>query len=167
MINWNNIYKDKIEFTPISEQFLDLAELKGRTALDIGCGEGHLIRQLQARGFATTGIDLSSYAKPDIVGDFLDKNLGQFDVIFANKVIAFNDPKEFIKHVTKHMHKDTVFVLITPVTRPESKYSKHTKSISVDQDTIQNILSDNFSWKLYQSFNKSFGTDYYVCSLNF
>ncbi len=69
MLDWNQCYKEGREFTPVSEIVLDSIfdtlkhkSIKVKTALDIGCGEGELMRQLKARGYTATGIDLAEAA---------------------------------------------------------------------------------------------------------
>jgi SAM-dependent methyltransferase len=42
------------------DQFLDLVPQPGRLTLDLGCGEGRLTRDLQARGHRLIGIDASA-----------------------------------------------------------------------------------------------------------
>ena len=46
------------------DQFLDLVPAPGRLTLDLGCGEGRLSRDLQARGHRVVGIDIS----PTLIG---------------------------------------------------------------------------------------------------
>lgn len=84
-----------------------------RTALDVGCGEGYLARQLAARGLEVTGVDADPAAitraraqghtvdlldseddppaqSPSItyrVGDVLTEELGEFDVVTVSATL--------------------------------------------------------------------------------
>ncbi|WP_062519396.1 class I SAM-dependent methyltransferase [Demequina silvatica] len=88
-----------------------------RTALDVGCGEGYLARQLAARGLEVTGIDTDPAAiarartqghtvelltsteeepaeSPSItykVGDAMASDLGTYDVVTASAVLHHLD----------------------------------------------------------------------------
>lgn len=143
--HWNQLYKQGREYTPVSEIVLDKLELTGESALDIGCGAGRLTRQLQKRGFAVYGIDLSEEAINQArkanekgayaVGDFMQTDFNRkFDVIFINKVLAFiADKSAFIDRAKSLLTKDGTLVLITPVLYPDyqDKYDDRLKSISV------------------------------------
>lgn len=158
-LDWNQLYKEGRKFSPVSEILLDELKLVGEKVLDVGCGEGELMRQLKKRGFSTRGIDLSDYS-PDITGDFLESNIGKFDIIFANKVIAFNNTDKFLDQVKQHLNPDGMFVCITPILIPDlySRYDEHTKSISVDVDELVTALKARFKVKeIHRNYYDSYG----------
>jgi 2-polyprenyl-3-methyl-5-hydroxy-6-metoxy-1,4-benzoquinol methylase len=156
--HWNQIYSNGRKFSEVSEIVLDqVLPTKVGTVLDIGCGIGELMRQLKARGFKPTGIDLSDVATkeaklfdPEMIystGDFIKTEFGKFDVIVANKVVAFNNLDVFIKKVTSILSDSGIFILITPVTYKKygDEYSDRLKSISVDFDELNTILGKYFT----------------------
>ncbi len=140
-IDWNKYYKEGSKYAPVSEIVLDKLELRGGLALDIGCGEGELMRQLRERGYTTTGIDLAEVAKPDIVGDFMEYDFGKqrFDLITVNLVIAFIDDKEaFINKAKSLLKPGGRLIIITPILYQKymEKYSTHYLAISVKWQEI-------------------------------
>lgn len=140
-IDWNKYYIEGSKYAPVSEIVLDKLELRGGLALDVGCGEGELMRQLRDRGYKTTGIDLAEAAKPDIIGDFMSYDFGKqkYDLITANLVIAFmEDKKAFFDKMKSLLTKEGRIIIITPVlyNQYKDKYSDKYTSISVEWDEI-------------------------------
>lgn len=149
-MNWDKVYESGREFTPVSEIVLDnvFNVTRNKTIkdiLDVGCGRGQLIKQLECRGFEVDGIDLSKHSS-HMVGDFMKKDLPKYDMIVANKVIAFNKPEEFINKVQKTLNKNGVFVCITPVlyAKYQDKYNQKLQSISIDSVRLDEILWSKF-----------------------
>lgn len=138
--DWNKAYKQGRKFSPVSELLLDKLNLKGTTVLDIGCGTGELLKQLERRGFFVCGIDLAEECNPDIVGDVMKAKLDTYDIIFANKVIAFNKLKPFLKRCKALLEDGGCLVIITPVTSKKHAYDAHMKSISVDTQELEEAL---------------------------
>lgn len=67
-----------------------------KTAVDFGCGRGHIVRALQERGIKTVGVDFaSSLAEGDwkgdsafVHGDVRDADLGmEFDLVVCHDVL--------------------------------------------------------------------------------
>lgn len=142
--DWNQCYKEGRTFSPVSEIVLDKLNLSGKRALDIGCGQGQLMKQLQERGFETTGIDLSDYSA-GLVGDFMTHDFGdqRFDLITANLVIAFiEDKKAFYEKVKSLLNPGGKIVIITPVLFDEykDKYTEREKKIGVSYHELVSIM---------------------------
>lgn len=142
--DWNKCYEEDRVFSPVSELILDNFALQGKV-LDVGCGRGQLMEQLKQRGLSVRGIDLSKYSA-DMVGDFLKTDVGKYDVIIANKVIAFNEIEPFLDKVKKHLTPKGRFILITPIryTQYADKYSNHYNSISVSYEELMQTLYGKF-----------------------
>lgn len=156
--HWNEVYKKDITFSPVSEILLDWLNLKGTKALDIGCGRGQLMEQLKARGFEVRGIDLSDYSA-DIVGDFMTyKFEDKFDVIFINKVIAFNDPQAFLERARELLTDEGKIVIITPVILPEyaQKVSERVKSISLNWDDFRALGGMTVNTNFFEDYGAEF-----------
>lgn len=145
--NWNQVYKEGSKYAPVSEIVLDKLELRGGLALDIGCGEGELMCQLQSRGYKTTGIDLAEAAKPDIIGDFMEYDFGdvRYDLITVNLVLAFiQDKEKFVKKIKSLLKPGGRVIIITPVLYKKylDKYSAKDISISVEFDDLEKLFHD-------------------------
>lgn len=142
---WNDVYMRDTVFSPISEILLDKLideyQLHG-SALDVGCGRGQLMAQLGKRGFAVTGIDLTDYSA-DIVGDFIKHDFDQrFDVVFANKVLAFNKPyRNFLDKASAVLKPAGKMVIFTPVVLNDYKklVSDRFKSIAIGEDDLAGL----------------------------
>ncbi len=160
--NWNEVYKNGRSFNPASEIVLDKLKLSKGSALDIGCGQGQLMKQLEARGFKTQGIDLSDYSA-GIVGNFMTYKFNmKFDLITINLVLAFiQDKPKFIEKVHSLSKKNGRIIIITPVLYDEyrDKYSEREQSISVDNKELRSLLKDDFT-----NVNTCYGADY-LCTL--
>lgn len=142
--NWNECYKAGRMFAAVSEIVLDNLSLSGKRALDIGCGEGRLMKQLEARGFEVDGIDLSD-ASAGIVGDFMTYDFGdnKYDLITANLVIAFMpDKKAFVKKAISLLTKNGRLIIITPVMYDEYTYTDRESSIAVNFTELQGLSKD-------------------------
>jgi 2-polyprenyl-3-methyl-5-hydroxy-6-metoxy-1,4-benzoquinol methylase len=104
-------------------------ELKGKSVLDIGCGEGHFLisiaRNLPHKNLV--GIDASIPHLPQDnnnlgiefrLGDIIDFGLQeQFDVVFSNHVIEHIVPADIQTHllsVRKAMKSDGLFIINAP-----------------------------------------------------
>lgn len=157
---WDRAYRNGRKFSPIKDSTLDLLKLRGDSILDIGCGQGYLMQQLRSRGFDPQGIDLSSYSA-DMVGNFLEVDLPNYDIIFANLVLAFNPMETFLREVKKHLNKNGQFILITPIRYKGKVYDQHWINISVDYDELTQSL-EIFNYKLVYK-NKGIYT--YKCTL--
>jgi SAM-dependent methyltransferase len=77
--------------------FFDLLPAPGRHALDLGCGEGRVARDLKARGYTVTGIDAAETMirlarEADPGGEYLvsDAAALPFDDATFDLVVAFN-----------------------------------------------------------------------------
>ncbi len=97
----------------------------GCTFLDIGCGTGVMLRQLQRLGFATTGLDVNAralvYAKSQTNSLLVRSSIFQFspkemfDAVGAFDVMEhIHDDSEFIKKCYTLVHKGGYMFLTVP-----------------------------------------------------
>lgn len=153
---WDDIYTDhnkNSDFMQFSEHQIDTIlsqSCNTRNALDIGCGEGDLMYQLEQRGIEGTGIDISKLAisrAQDKVpqGSFICANFEDyqfpndisFDLIFAKFVIAFIENKEsFLDKINQLLKEDGTFVIMTPV----AKELPENNEIFISQITVDNLF---------------------------
>jgi len=104
----------------------------GDRVLDIGCGDGALVRTLQEFGAKPTGIDLDpegaqfverTYGIPVVVAPFETSQLaeGQFDAIVATHVIEHMfEPVEVMQQIRRLLKPNGLVVLETPnILRPK------------------------------------------------
>jgi len=148
------------------EPFLHLTETQvaeilagspsAHSALDIGCGEGQLLEQLEQSGLTVTGIDVSpvalSAAKERvegtlIEGDFESFNFNTnstFDLIFLKFVIAFIDDKErLFQKIHSLLNEGGELVLLTPVISGV-KELKSIEEIFVEKHILDECLPKYF-----------------------
>lgn len=130
---WNEFYisQNREAFLHFTEDQVDsvLKQFPNtQSVLDIGCGEGQLLVQLEARGISTVGIDVSEVGITEarkhvkgelIVGDFETFEFPadtSFDLVFVKFVIAFiAEPDLFFQKVTQLLRTHGGLVLLTPV----------------------------------------------------
>jgi 2-polyprenyl-3-methyl-5-hydroxy-6-metoxy-1,4-benzoquinol methylase len=109
----------------------------GDRVLDIGCGDGALLRTLQEFGAAATGIDLDpegarfveeTYGIPVVVAPFETSDLGegQFDAIVATHVIEHVfEPVEAMRKIRRLLKPEGLVVLETPnILRPKVGFGR-------------------------------------------
>jgi len=90
--------------------------LRHDTVVDLGCGNGELLRQIKARfGTATLGIDSNQSKTPDIVMDLYDFDPAQFAnsqlVVLVAEQRRQENPEKFEKLI-KRLEKDNIHIVI-------------------------------------------------------
>lgn len=153
---WDEIYAEGDDFMRLSDA--DVQQLAGfvpsgtpRTALDVGCGAGRLVRQLRAVGFAAVGVDPSEQAiararRDDADGEYVVGDItaigGVYGVITCQLVYAFVEGKEqFLRDVAERLDPSGFFVMIAPThDRPISKK----KIVQVDRTMLLHQLRGQF-----------------------
>jgi SAM-dependent methyltransferase len=125
-----NIEKPKLR-RGYHKQFLKIYKnfSKGTKVLDLGCGRGEFLAELQKRGYEVWGVDFDRNAIEVAKNHFGLKNvfalsfdeffqlpnLPKFDIITFFEVIEHLDnPLEFIQSVNKLIKEDGLIVLSTP-----------------------------------------------------
>src|SRR3989344_1527923 len=130
---WDLFYSQKIreEFHNLSKTQLDeilIAFPHAKSALDIGCGEGQLINELEHRGLAVTGVDPSvvalKVARKQTTGNLIQGTFEDaqfepgtlFDIIFVKFVISFiEDYAVFFKKIDTLLNSNGGLIILTPV----------------------------------------------------
>lgn len=170
---WSDYYDTARDFIPATgheiSSFLAFAPKGPRDkqlALDIGCGTGHLTRELYHRGYQKiVGIDVSSsaiklaksftifsdkltYIHLDIEKQGFKKlRTDTYDLITCRLVFAFIDNKEnFLSDITKLLTHDGAFIIITPLLE---NVPEHKKKIAIDPVLTNKLLRDFFHVQFY------------------
>lgn len=159
---WNSFYasQKRRPFLHFNEEQIDniLKQFPGtQSILDIGCGEGQLMVQLEARGISTVGIDVSEvgiraarkHSKGEfIVGDFETFEFSantSFDLIFVKFVIAFIErPDLFFQKMVRLLNAQGGLVLLSPV-MPNPDHSSSSEEVFVDLTTLNECLVRYFT----------------------
>jgi 2-polyprenyl-3-methyl-5-hydroxy-6-metoxy-1,4-benzoquinol methylase len=126
------IPEDKVRTTMPSFMMLDKVKetmrfKKKGTLLDIGCGKGGFLQQMQQRGFKVNGLDVSPIAcrlasekvgKENIFeGDLLSANFPQrhYDIITLWHVLEHvNDPVKTLKKIHTLLKNDGLLIICCP-----------------------------------------------------
>ena len=161
-MNWNTPYLNHRDYIQLSTHALSdllvFAKIpaEAKTALDIGCGTGALVRDLYHRGFNVLGIDSakeairiakeSSVIQRGIDFKMLDieqeKPEGTFSALFCKYVYVFMvDRKAFLAKVISMMDNASTFVILSPNPGllPENK-----QDIALPLSTLLDELSEFF-----------------------
>lgn len=159
---WNAFYtsQKRESFLHFSEEQIDDILRKfpdTQSVLDIGCGEGQLMVQLESRGMSTVGIDVSevgiktareSSKGQFIVGDFETFEFPTdtaFDLIFVKFVIAFIEkPDLFFQKVAQLLSSHGGLILLTPV-MPNPDRLSPVEEVFTDLSILDECFSRYFS----------------------
>lgn len=95
--------------------------LKGKTALDIGCGLGEVMDILKENGFEVDGVELNDYARKQVkkrglkVYENLKYVRGKYDLIILFEVLEhIENTTKFLKTIRKHLKPNGIFVISVP-----------------------------------------------------
>ena len=155
-VSWDNAYLNGASFKQLSDA--DVAQLAGylpsdtpRSALDIGCGAGELVRQLRNLGFTATGVDPSTAAidmarRADSESKYLVGELGvisgTYGIITCKLVYAFIEDKErFLEEVRRCLDPKGFFIVLAPT---HDRPINHKKGIHVDREAMYTQLRRHF-----------------------
>ncbi|MEX0931950.1 MAG: class I SAM-dependent methyltransferase [Candidatus Paceibacterota bacterium] len=176
---WDDIYqgssnksKDFFQFSQDELSWVLDHFPQANTVLDIGCGRGELLAQLEERGLATEGIDLSSVAMNEAkincgaalhTGCFEKYSFAPgavFDLIFIKFVLAYIVKKDdFFKKVVQLLREGGGCVIITPVIEFSNNPSDSVPEIFVERKVLDMLLSTYFTVqvekKMYEEKEKS------------
>ncbi len=180
---WDTFYssKERDSFLHLTDEQVDVILAKfpnAKSALDIGCGEGQLLIQLEQRSIASTGIDVSDVALNEarkyVVGKLIEGDFEQFvfphdssfDLIFVKFVIAFiQNPETFFEKVDKFLKAGGGFILLTPVAQKLDSQSEK-EEVFVEQSTLDKFMPQYFQKieeiVLYSENNKKLAL--YTCT---
>ena len=69
-----------------------------KTALEVGCAQGHFMQAAEEIGFKVTGVELDErFKKKNIIIKSVYDMKGKYDVVFSNHVIEGMDHEKFVK----------------------------------------------------------------------
>jgi 2-polyprenyl-3-methyl-5-hydroxy-6-metoxy-1,4-benzoquinol methylase len=104
---------------------LNVTDLRGRTLLDIGAGEGFTLRYFHDLGVKVAGADFSKAGierhNPDLLSHFVQCDVntlplaGPFDFVVLNGVLEHvRDPRATITSIKSHCHPATLLFVLVP-----------------------------------------------------
>ncbi len=158
---WDEFYsrKNREPFLHFSSEQIKniLKDFPGsKKILDIGCGEGQLMLELEKMGFVVEGIDPSSIALEAAqklvtgtlrLGTFEELSFAQgvkFDIIFVKFVLAFiNDPSSFFEKIDRLLNDAGGLIIVTPIT--SRKNDNGDEEIFVQQQTVDEFIPKYFN----------------------
>lgn len=126
---WNRVYKRKPDINKF-RQFSDeeLSKIlthfpNAKTAFDLGCGQGLLLKQLQEKGIDAYGVEYSEEAKKQSLlpecTHIADLNSfvppRKVDIFFLKFVIAFIENKDFLRNLKPFLNDDGGIVILSPI----------------------------------------------------
>jgi len=162
--HWSKHYVGGLDFRMIPSRSLTkiLDHVDGnlpKNCLDIGCGTRQLTRELNHRGYACAGTDVShaaielarantirntelTYLRHDIEKDSVENISGHpYSLITCKLVYAFiKDKPAFLSKIKQLLAPHGAFVVITPVHATVDDATP----ISVNYTETSRLLSDNF-----------------------
>ena len=107
---------------------LRLKKYQYESVLDVGCGEGHLVEMLKARGIRAKGVDYSFYAGKRIPDDFVMTDAkylpfkdNRFDVVISSDFFEHIYEKD-IDEVYKEMQRVSSKYVLAMIS-----FKKHTR----------------------------------------
>lgn len=159
---WDTFYSSKKRepFLHLTEEQVNAILIRfsnAKSALDIGCGEGQLLIQLEQRNISAVGIDVSDVALKEarkhvkgtlIEGDFEEFVFSEeekFDLVFVKFVIAFiEDIPTFFKKIQSVLKTSGGFILLAPVINGHLE-KKSGEEIFVEQSVLDVSMPKYFS----------------------
>lgn len=121
--------KDFIKFISLTKIFMVkkyLKNLKNKSILDIGAGQGSFLYYIKNQFKSSLGVDFSvnnlkkkSISKIKFISvnpeKFIEKSLKKFDVITLNNVLEHvTDPTSFMKKIHKNIKKNSYIIVTVP-----------------------------------------------------
>jgi len=177
---WSEQYKKGRDYTLATRQAIDkilsyVDSAAPKTCLDIGCGTGHLTRELYNRGYTCTGVDTSTkaieLAKVAAIAPAKDLTYihlssanesfvalpgAPFGLITCKLVYAFvEDKPAFLSRVKDVLAPHGIFVVITPL--PEDVAPEQRAITASPQD--MHLLTNTFT---QVAMYKDFGFTYFI-----
>lgn len=179
---WSDYYRKDRDFLSVTTQELQkiltyLSKTAPKTALDLGCGTGQLVRKLHKSGFKVTGVDISqaalkiarsatftsanriSYKRGNIEKiSFAELPFAPYGLIICQSVYAFIRNKErLLKEVKQTLVPDGTLVIISQLT---DYVPQHKKISAIDPDNTITDLQKNFDVRYYEQAK----IGYFICS---
>ena len=92
-----------------------------KTVLDVGAGSGVAGKNFMNHGHEVTSSDIGNFGAPNLVlGDFLEADLGTYDLVWASHVLEHQlDVHKFLKKCHSHMHEDSLLCVTVPPLKHE------------------------------------------------
>lgn len=162
-------YYSETSLEPPSEILLkSLKFVKGKTALDIGCGAGVDAKELARRNFKVEAVDINEdvntyFDKKDLnnikltIKAIENFKFGNYDFVFAKSSLVFLCPKKFhlvIKQIKKSLNKNGVFAArLWGNKDSENKSGKNFEYTFLPPNEIYNIF-DGYTILLFEQHEK-------------
>lgn len=178
--NFSNIYSENIDYDDMSKNnfFKELPELMNKKVLDIGCGDGTVLKEINKKGAIIYGVEPSeefiNKAKElnptGIIKEGIAENIPfsdeMFDVVISTWALqtCFDLPKA-LSECARVLKKDGVFVLLTkhPMQQYFGKVREYGESVNYFESKVSTLHIFNGKITLKEpthTFNEYFNRDF-------
>lgn len=177
IVDWDKQYLKDNDYTMLKTKTIeDIYNISAKHSsyLDLGCGTGHLTREMWHRGFervlgvdgSEAALDLAKnatiqpieYRQISLDSSFSEKIPETFDLITCKYTLTFiKDIDSFFQEVKKLLAPNGYFVIISP---DRASLPKERWSITVDSKEIKEKLQEYFILQKYFVLPSG---EFYIC----
>ncbi len=152
---WTEYIDARLVWEPLAELLLE----RPRCVLDLGCGDGHVTRELSRRGFWAIGVDIQRAVGPQVVSrvESLPFRNETFDLVLLVLVLMHVPRAEFTMREIRRVMKRGATLLIAVGNRQSFT------GLAVREGSPR-FLNERIPYHYYRSYNRRQLKELLVCS---